>query len=189
MFMGVNDKERFLMLPIQTFFISVLLNRTIRHAENGRNTYDSCYPPAAMKHDKHSTDSPDAVARTKGAWNIADSRALYHVDAWGQGYFGVNELGHVVVRPEQNAERSIDLYDVVQGLKARDLTAPVVVRFPGIRASPPSAERRLRTCDRRKRIPKSVRGGLSDQSQPATTRGRGGVPLRQRVRLRARSRQ
>ena len=87
-----------------------------------------------MKHDKHSTDSPDAVARTKGAWNIADSRALYHVDAWGQGYFGVNELGHVVVRPEQNAERSIDLYDVVQGLKARDLTAPVVVRFPGILA-------------------------------------------------------
>ena len=87
-----------------------------------------------MKHDKHSTDSPDAVARTKGAWNIADSRALYHVDAWGQGYFGVNELGHVVVRPEQNPERAIDLYDVIQGLKARDLTAPVVVRFPGVLA-------------------------------------------------------
>jgi arginine decarboxylase len=87
-----------------------------------------------MKHEKNSTGSPDTVARTRGAWSVADSRALYHVDAWGQGYFGVNDLGHVVVRPEQDPERSIDLYDVVQGLKARDLTAPVVVRFPGVLA-------------------------------------------------------
>ena len=87
-----------------------------------------------MKHEKNSTGSPDTVARTRGAWSVADSRALYHVDAWGQGYFGVNELGHVVVRPEQNPERAIDLYDVIQGLKARDLTAPVVVRFPGVLA-------------------------------------------------------
>jgi arginine decarboxylase len=40
----------------------------------------------------------------------------------------------VVVRPEQVAGREIDLYEVVQGLKQRELTTPVVVRFSGILA-------------------------------------------------------
>jgi arginine decarboxylase len=38
----------------------------------------------------------------------------------------------VVVRPEQQPGREIDLHDVVQGLKARDLTAPLVLRFSGV---------------------------------------------------------
>jgi len=65
-------------------------------------------------------------------WSVARSRELYHVRAWGQGYFDINERGHVVVRPEQQPGREIDLHDVVQGLKARDLTAPLVLRFSGI---------------------------------------------------------
>lgn len=68
------------------------------------------------------------------AWSVADSRELYHVQAWGQGYFGVNKQGHVVVRPEQRTDREIDLFEVVQGLKDRELTTPVVVRFSGILA-------------------------------------------------------
>ena len=67
-------------------------------------------------------------------WSVQASKDLYHVDAWGKGYFSVNDAGHVVVRPDQIVGREIDLYDVVQGLKARDLTAPVVVRFSGILA-------------------------------------------------------
>lgn len=67
-------------------------------------------------------------------WSVEDSKDLYHVDAWGKGYFSVNAAGHVVVRPDQVVGREIDLYDVIQGLKARDLTAPVVVRFSGILA-------------------------------------------------------
>jgi arginine decarboxylase len=65
---------------------------------------------------------------------VSDSLDLYHLPAWGQGYFGINEAGHVVVRPEQVAGREIDLYEVVQGLKQRELTTPVVVRFSGILA-------------------------------------------------------
>ena len=75
-----------------------------------------------------------ANARRSPAWSVTDSRELYHVQAWGQGYFGVNEQGHVVVRPEQRADREIDLFEVVQGLKERELTTPVVVRFSGILA-------------------------------------------------------
>jgi len=40
----------------------------------------------------------------------------------------------VVVRPDTTAQHEIDLYEVVEGLKARDLTTPVVVRFSDILA-------------------------------------------------------
>jgi len=67
-------------------------------------------------------------------WRIADSLDLYNVAAWGKGYFSVNDAGHVVVRPDTTVEREIDLYEVVEGLQARDLTTPVVVRFSDILA-------------------------------------------------------
>jgi arginine decarboxylase len=70
----------------------------------------------------------------KPVWSVTDSVELYHVNAWGQGYFGINDAGHVTVRPEQVPGREIDLFEVVQGLKARELTTPVVVRFSGILA-------------------------------------------------------
>ncbi|MBX5460909.1 MAG: biosynthetic arginine decarboxylase [Steroidobacteraceae bacterium] len=67
-------------------------------------------------------------------WRVEDSLELYHVNAWGKGYFSINDAGHVVVRPYTTPEREIDLYEVVEGLKARDLTTPVVVRFSDILA-------------------------------------------------------
>jgi len=67
-------------------------------------------------------------------WRIEDSLDLYNVAAWGKGYFSINASGHVVVRPDTTAQHEIDLYDVVEGLKARDLTTPVVVRFSHILA-------------------------------------------------------
>ncbi len=67
-------------------------------------------------------------------WKTEESLDLYQVDAWGKGYFGINELGHVVVRPGADASREIDLFDVVQGLAARDLHTPVVIRFSDILA-------------------------------------------------------
>jgi arginine decarboxylase len=67
-------------------------------------------------------------------WRVEDSLDLYNVAAWGKGYFSVNASGHVVVRPDTTAQHEIDLYEVVEGLKARDLTTPVVVRFSDILA-------------------------------------------------------
>jgi len=69
-----------------------------------------------------------------GNWSVEDSLELYQIPAWGKGYFGVNPEGHLVVRPDTTAEREIDLLEVVQGLSARDLTAPVVIRFSDILA-------------------------------------------------------
>ena len=68
------------------------------------------------------------------SWSIDDATELYQVNAWGKGYFCVNQSGHLVVRPDMNAAREIDLFDVVQGLKERELTTPVVVRFSDILA-------------------------------------------------------
>jgi arginine decarboxylase len=65
-------------------------------------------------------------------WKAGDSADLYQVEAWGGGYFAINAAGHVVVRPDQRADHEIDLYEVVEGLKARDLTAPLVIRFSDI---------------------------------------------------------
>ena len=69
-------------------------------------------------------------------WTTEDSLDLYHVNAWGKGYFSINEAGHVIVRPDTlPGGGTIDLYEVVEGLKARDLTAPVVVRLSDILAN------------------------------------------------------
>ena len=66
------------------------------------------------------------------SWKIEDALELYQVQAWGKGYFGINADGHVVVRPDMDPARAIDLHELVEGLRARDLTAPVVVRFSDI---------------------------------------------------------
>ena len=67
-------------------------------------------------------------------WRIEDSLDLYAVNAWGKGYFSISDSGHVIVRPDPQGANSIDLFEVVEGLKARDLTTPVVVRFSDILA-------------------------------------------------------
>ncbi|MEJ1960256.1 MAG: hypothetical protein WDO56_01345 [Gammaproteobacteria bacterium] len=62
------------------------------------------------------------------------------MNAWGKGYFSISDDGHLIVRPDaQPAQpglpgRDIDLFEVVEGLRARDLTTPVVVRFSDILA-------------------------------------------------------
>jgi arginine decarboxylase len=67
-------------------------------------------------------------------WTIEDSLDLYNLNAWGKGYFSINDAGHVIVRPDTQSANVIDLFEVVEGLKERDLTAPVVVRFSDILA-------------------------------------------------------
>ena len=78
------------------------------------------------------TDQPihhDAVAPNTGGWTIADSAELYGLEQWGNGYFAANDKGHVVVRPERDESREIDLYEVVNGLAERGLHTPLLLRF------------------------------------------------------------
>ena len=77
-------------------------------------------------------NSPVPPFATSVGWKVDDSAQLYQVDSWGGGYFGINDAGHIVVRPDQQASLEIDLHEVVEGLKARDFTAPLVIRFSDI---------------------------------------------------------
>ena len=79
-------------------------------------------------------NTPARKLSANHAWKVEESLDLYQVQAWGKGYFSINPQGHVVVRPSMDPACEIDLYDVVQGLKARDLHTPVVIRFSDILA-------------------------------------------------------
>ncbi|TSA29399.1 MAG: biosynthetic arginine decarboxylase, partial [Verrucomicrobiaceae bacterium] len=57
-----------------------------------------------------------------------EALALYNVDRWGGGYFGINKAGHIVVKPKRNGEK-IDLMEVVAEARSRSLQFPLVVRF------------------------------------------------------------
>ena len=64
-------------------------------------------------------------------WTIEDSAELYNINGWGTSYFGVNEKGDVYVTPCKD-DVKIDLRDVMDELALRDVTAPVLLRFPDI---------------------------------------------------------
>lgn len=64
-------------------------------------------------------------------WTIEDSEELYNIKGWGTSYFGINEKGDVYVSPVKNDVR-IDLCDVMNELALRDVTPPVLLRFPDI---------------------------------------------------------
>ena len=64
-------------------------------------------------------------------WTIEDSNELYNIKGWGTSYFGINEKGDVYVTPCKD-NTQIDLRDVMDELALRDITAPVLLRFPDI---------------------------------------------------------
>lgn len=64
-------------------------------------------------------------------WRVEDSAELYNINGWGLKYFSINEKGHVVVTPKENCA-SVDLKELMDELQLRDVTAPLLVRFPDI---------------------------------------------------------
>jgi len=75
-------------------------------------------------------DSPSQARTAPPApWTCEDAAKLYAIRDWGMGYFGVNEEGHLVVMPERDPKRQIDLYEVIEGLRDREISTPVIIRF------------------------------------------------------------
>ena len=64
-------------------------------------------------------------------WNIEDSKELYNINGWGASYFNINEKGNVYVSPCKD-NTQIDLREVIDELSLRDVTPPVLLRFPDI---------------------------------------------------------
>ncbi len=65
-------------------------------------------------------------------WSIDAARALYNIRRWGAKYYDINEAGHVVARPLQDAGVAVDLTDVIEEAKARGLKFPLLIRFQDI---------------------------------------------------------
>lgn len=64
-------------------------------------------------------------------WTIEDSKELYNINGWGTSYFGINDAGDVYVTPYKD-DTQIDLREVMDELALRDVTPPVLLRFPDI---------------------------------------------------------
>jgi arginine decarboxylase len=65
-------------------------------------------------------------------WTVADSADLYDVARWGNGYFTINDDGHVCVLPTKDPTRAIDLKELVDRLVLRGIDLPILIRFAEI---------------------------------------------------------
>ena len=65
-------------------------------------------------------------------WRIEDSEELYNINGWGNGYFSINDKGHVQVTPYKQLGGSVDLSDLMRELYLRDVSSPILIRFPEI---------------------------------------------------------
>src|SRR3954463_6900981 len=72
------------------------------------------------------------TAADGSTWDIQAARNLYNVHRWGSKYFDINEAGHVVATPLQDAGIAVDITDVIEEAKARGLKFPVLIRFQDI---------------------------------------------------------
>ena len=64
-------------------------------------------------------------------WTIEDAKEMYNINGWGTSYFGVNDKGDMYVSPCKD-NTQIDLRDVMDELALRDVSSPVLLRFPDI---------------------------------------------------------
>ncbi len=65
-------------------------------------------------------------------WSSQDASELYDVASWGKGYFSVSEEGNMLVHPEKDPTRSIDLKKLIDTLVLRGISMPILIRFAEI---------------------------------------------------------
>ncbi|MDQ2099306.1 MAG: biosynthetic arginine decarboxylase [Tychonema bourrellyi B0820] len=81
--------------------------------------------------------TPDTTLSTKAqlpkkSWTIEDSEKLYRIQGWGEPYFSINAAGHITVSPKGDRGGSLDLCELVESLKQRNLALPLLIRFSDI---------------------------------------------------------
>ncbi len=64
-------------------------------------------------------------------WKSEDSAELYNIQGWGVDYFGINDKGNVYVAPYSGGVK-VDLRELIDDLIIRDVSTPVLLRFPDI---------------------------------------------------------
>jgi arginine decarboxylase len=65
-------------------------------------------------------------------WNVVDSAEVYGIRSWSNGYFSINDAGHVVVHPRGPEQEVIDLKELVDEVRKRGISVPLLIRFSDI---------------------------------------------------------
>jgi len=72
------------------------------------------------------------LSATPQSWTIEQSEKLYRIQGWGEPYFSINAAGHVTVSPKGDRGGSLDLMELVEALRQRNLGLPLLIRFSDI---------------------------------------------------------
>ena len=70
--------------------------------------------------------------KAQSQWTIEDSEELYRIPSWGEPYFSINADGHLTVSPKGDRGGSLDLLELVEAIKQRNLNLPLLIRFSDI---------------------------------------------------------
>lgn len=66
-------------------------------------------------------------------WSVQQSRDLYNIAYWSDGFFDVNDQGHVVAYPDGRRDHpGIDLIELADKMHTSGLSLPILVRFSDI---------------------------------------------------------
>ncbi len=75
---------------------------------------------------------PETLTR----WTAENSAELYNLRNWGAGFFDINDKGEVVVCPQgRGGAVRASMVDIIEGLRARGINMPVLLRFGDILAA------------------------------------------------------
>lgn len=61
---------------------------------------------------------------------LEQTTETYGIDNWGAGYFSVNRKGNLVVVSPENENLNADVKEIVDDLRKRGISTPVLLRFP-----------------------------------------------------------
>src|SRR2546428_7660235 len=62
-------------------------------------------------------------------WSVDDSSALYMIERWGAGYFGVGPNGDLTDAPLKETGTAIPIIDALREAQALNLNTPILIRF------------------------------------------------------------
>ncbi|WP_237226568.1 biosynthetic arginine decarboxylase [Rubinisphaera sp. JC750] len=84
----------------------------------------------------------------------------YGIDRWSHGYFGVSEKGNVMIKaPTPDGQKTIELTEVINGLRQRGLDMPVMLRIENL------------LDDRVSQLNEAFRAAIEDANYRGTYRG------------------
>ena len=111
--------------------MAVELTSTIGNPLHGDSANDDELQQEVSQNGRSQTNEHDS-AETSKAWAIEDSEKLYRIQGWGEPYFSINAAGHVTVSPKGDRGGSLDLLELVEALRQRNLDLPMLIRFSDI---------------------------------------------------------